>query len=262
MTGISGYESWLRAQSLSQNTIHQRVRFADRRWHKWGTWEQTPDDLADFLDRYAGWTRATYYSHLGSVYEWLMDTGQRADTPMRKVRKRPAPRPRPRPLAASQLEVVMADPHPRTRAFMLLAMFAGLRSHEVAKLHGRDIDEHGIYIMGKGGQAATLPTHPLLWELAEDYPANGYWFPSNQRGRLHISASLVGLRVAEHFRACGISHGSIHRLRVSFGTELLRGGASVRVVQELLRHSSLATTEHYLGVTDAERREAIRRLAA
>lgn len=262
MTGISEYEGWLRARSLSQNTIHQRVRFADRRWHEWGTWERTPDQLATFLDRHTGWTRSTYYAHLLSIYEWRVSVGLCRYNPMRDVRRMPPPRPRPRPLSPGEVARVMSDPAPRTRAMMSLALLAGLRAHEVAKLHGRDVDEVGLYVYGKGGQGSTIPTHPALWALAQDFPRNGYWFPSTQRGRLHVSASLVGQLVAARFRECGIPHGSIHRLRASYGTALLHGGATLRVIQDLMRHASLSSTEHYLGVTEAEKRAAIRGLVA
>lgn len=47
-----------------------------------------------------------------------------------------------------------------------------------------------------------------------------------------------------------------------YGTNLLRGGANIRVVQELMRHESLATTAGYLQVEESERVEAIRRLSA
>lgn len=56
--------------------------------------------------------------------------------------------------------------------------------------------------------------------------------------------------------------GATHRTRHSYGTALLRGGANIRVVQELMRHSSLATTAAYLGVDEDERRRAIALLAA
>ena len=46
-------------------------------------------------------------------------------------------------------------------------------------------------------------------------------------------------------------------LRHSFGTELVRGGANIRAVQELMRHSSLQTTQRYTQVLDEDRREAL-----
>jgi len=111
-----------------------------------------------------------------------------------------------------------------------------------------------LFVTGKGGQEATVPTHPDLWLLAGSYPATGYWFPSPSGG--HILAGTVGIRVGRLFRRHGIE-GSIHRTRHTYGTRLLRSGANIRVVQTLLRHASLATTEMYTAVDEDERRAAV-----
>jgi len=107
-----------------------------------------------------------------------------------------------------------------------------------------------------------IPTHPALWDLAQSYPRRGLWFPSPVRAGEHYGTGYVTQRVAERFRDVGIERGSIHRLRATYGTSLLRSGANLRVVQTLMRHSSLATTEHYLGVDEDERVTAIGLLAA
>jgi site-specific recombinase XerD len=62
------------------------------------------------------------------------------------------------------------------------------------------------------------------------------------------------------FDSLGIA-GSIHRARHSYATTLLRAGANVRVVQTLMRHSSLATTAAHCAVDEDERAAAIRLLA-
>jgi integrase/recombinase XerD len=69
------------------------------------------------------------------------------------------------------------------------------------------------------------------------------------------------MRVSRHFTRLGID-GSSHRNRHLYGTELLRGGANLRVVQELMRHADLTTTVRYLGVDQEEKVAAIRRLSA
>jgi len=63
------------------------------------------------------------------------------------------------------------------------------------------------------------------------------------------------------FAANGIE-GSIHRCRHTYATALLRSGVNIRVVQELMRHSSLASTQRYTAVDEDERRDAINRLVA
>lgn len=148
-------------------------------------------------------------------------------------------------------------------AWLLLGSLAGLRCHEIAKVAGEDIDERSLYVLGKGGQEAVLPTHPVLWELAQSYPRRGYWFPSVQQKREFVSTSQVGNKIRVHFRACGIEgEGAVHRLRYSFGTNLARSGAQMRVVQDLMRHKSLETTMRYVAVDSDERIAAMRMLVA
>lgn len=261
MGEIRDYETWLRAQGFSQNTIDQRVRFAERRLSAWGTWQRTPRDLALWLERYGGWTRLTYHNHLTSLYAWV-ETVEGAPSPMAGIRRGPSPQPRPRPLSPEEVVRVLENAHDeRLRLWLLLGLLAGLRSHEIAKIRGVDVGQDSLYVLGKGARADNVPTHPLLWRIAADMPA-GHWFPSPQHDRPHISASLVGQQVRAHFRSLDIASGSVHRLRATYGTTLLRNGHNIRVIQGLLRHRSLSSTEHYLGVTEDERVAAIRSLVA
>lgn len=255
------YSRWLEGQGLSATTIKIRTKFYRSRLRAWGTWEVPPDVIAAWLSGYTGWSRLTYHSHLSSVYAWLVESGQLVLNPMASIRKPPTPRPRPRPLTDLDLRRAFEAADPRTEAFLALGFYAGLRAFEIAKFHGRDIDEHGVTVLGKGGRRAVLPTHPALWEIAETFPRGGYWFPSPAAHREHILADTVTTRVGALFSSLGLA-GATHRARHSYGTSLLRGGANLRVVQELMRHSSLATTAAYLGVDEDERRAAIRGLAA
>jgi integrase/recombinase XerD len=78
-----------------------------------------------------------------------------------------------------------------------------------------------------------------------------------------VSTSQVGNKIRDHFRACGIEgEGAVHRLRYSFGTNLARSGAQMRVVQDLLRHASLETTMRYVAVDSDEKVAAMRMLVA
>lgn len=256
---MSTYEEWLTGRGLARSTIHARTKFHDSRLRAWGTWDIPTDVIAAWLHTYEGWSRRTYYSHLVSVYEWrLEETG--AVNPMRGIKVPRCPRPTPRPLSEVELTKALLAATPRTRAFLMLGHLAGLRAFEIAKFHGGHITQAGIYVLGKGGRAETLPTHPLLWELALEYPRSGYWFPS-QRGGDHLTSHTVTNEVSALFRRSGIT-GSCHRARHTYGTRLMRGGANLRVVQELMRHSSLTTTALYLGVDQAEKAAAIARLAA
>lgn len=262
MTDISEYGKWLVERGMATSTIKQRMEFADRQLREWGDLDQPAYVIADWLGQHTGWTKLTYFNHMRSLYRWLVATGQVEVDPLVNYRRPPTPAPRPKPLAAHHLEAVLEAARGDTRTWLLLGLLAGLRSHEIAKFHGADINETTVYVMGKGGQAAILPTHPALWALAQQYPVDDWWFPSPQARREYVSKSHVENTIRALFRECGVDTGAVHRLRYSYGTNLSRAGVRTRVIQDLLRHKSLATTQRYLDVTDEERAAAIRMLAA
>lgn len=246
---------------LSPRTVEARFMFAKRLLRSWPAWEVGPGEVAEFLGRYSGHTKRTYHDHFVAVFSWLERTGRIEASPMADVVRPPTPRPRPRPLAREDAARSLLAAEGDLRAYLLLGRYAGLRAHEIAKFRGEDIDSTSLYVFGKGGQGAVLPTHPVLWELAESYPRRGYWFTSERSSTGHVTGHSVTMRVSRHFARLGID-GSSHRNRHLYGTNLLRAGANLRVVQELMRHADLATTVRYLGVDEEEKAAAIRALVA
>jgi transcriptional regulator with XRE-family HTH domain len=118
----------------------------------------------------------------------------------------------------------------------------------------------GLYVLGKGGKPALLPPHPLILAAGAQLPKRGWWFPSYGTSG-HVTSGAVTGATHRLFAAHGIE-GSIHRCRHTYGTNLLRNGANLRVVQQLMRHSSLATTEIYTQVTNDALSAAILTLGA
>jgi site-specific recombinase XerD len=139
----------------------------------------------------------------------------------------------------------------RNHALIELVYSAGLRSAEAVGLDLGDVDfeqEH-LRVRGKGGKERVVPlgeeaAHVLARYLREARPelargANDALFLSPRGQRLDTSTLR---RLLPH----------PHRLRHSFATHLLEGGADLRTIQELLGHSSLSTTQIYSHV-DARR---------
>lgn len=258
---MTTYGDWLHRRGHSHSTIDSRVRFHRARRREWGALDQPAEVLARWLARFSGWTRLTYHTQLVSLYDWLLEEGKVTTNPARMIRRPVAPKARPRPLTELELRLALTSARPQVRSYLMLGYLAGLRAHEIAKMHGRDVDSTSLTVLGKGGQLATVPTHPLLWDLAQYYPRDGFWFPSPAEHREHLCASSVTGAVRGLFRSLGIE-GSSHRARHTYATSMLRTGTNLRVIQTLLRHASLETTERYLGVDEDERRAAINSLAA
>ncbi|WP_165763486.1 MULTISPECIES: tyrosine-type recombinase/integrase [unclassified Nocardioides] len=251
----------MKVNGARERTIIQRENFRLSRLRHWGHLDQSVDHIREWLGQFEGWTKCTYYGHLVSLYDWAVEVGEVATNPVRAIARPNTPKPGPRPLSRDEIALSMNAASGDLLTHLQLGLLAGLRAHEIAKFRGEDITAQGIYVIGKGGQGAMLPTHPHLWETAQSYPRRGFWFPSTRAPSGHIVSGTVTRRVTAHFRALEIT-GSSHRNRHGYGTLLLRGGANLRVVQELMRHASLHTTALYLGVDEDEKVAAIRSLVA
>ena len=139
----------------------------------------------------------------------------------------------------------------RNRALLELLYSAGLRSAEAVALDLADVDfdRETVHVHGKGGKERLVPlgeeaAHRLARYLRDGRPALAQGAVDavflSARGR-RLDTSTVR-RLVRH----------PHRLRHAFATHLLEGGADLRVIQELLGHSSLSTTQVYSHV-DARR---------
>jgi integrase/recombinase XerD len=260
---VSRYETYLRA-SKAARTAEGRAKFAAERLRAWpDPASVSVEQIQAFLGRdTSAWTRATYHGHLKSFFGWLHESGAIDHNPMATVVRPKTPQGIPKPLSKSEMDRVLALADGRVRAWVLLAARAGLRAHEIAKLRGEDVQEDYLYVRGKGSKDAGIPTHPEIWTLAQRYPRQGYWFTSARNETGHIKADSVTIGTARLFRDAGIPHGSIHRVRHCFATNLLRQGTSIRVVQELMRHSDISTTALYCAVDEDEMRAAVNLLSA
>jgi len=258
------WDASMAAWGAAVKTRSERVKFLEMLQRRgWPSIDEvTRLHVEQFLadPTFKPWTRCTYYTHLRAFYGWAVEAGVVDASPMAGVRRPKPAKSKPKPLTEDEVDRVMETARGDTRAFLILASYAGLRAHEIAKIRGEDVTDETIFVSGKGGKEAYLPTHPKIWALALERPRNGFWFPApNSRG--HIGENQLSAKVGYHFRDNGIPTGSIHRCRHTYATRLLRGGANIRTVQDVMRHASLATTQVYLEVTDADRRNAIGALA-
>jgi integrase/recombinase XerD len=253
---LNEYEQWMRSWGASERTIGARLTLARSRLKDWGIDGFTVENIRAFLarPRLKRWTIATYHAHLTDFCAYLVATERLEENPMLDVRKTKKPNGKPRPLSEGEVARVLSVAEGRTRAWILLALLAGLRASEIAAIRGEDVAEEGIYVRGKGDKVEVLPCHAALWELAQTYPRKGYWFPGPQDG--HLRAQVVSQSVGRFFDGLGIE-GSIHRVRHVYGTRLLRAGVNIRTVQKLMRHANLDTTANYTAVDEDELRAAI-----
>jgi integrase/recombinase XerC len=146
---------------------------------------------------------------------------------------------------------------------------AGLRRGELLGLDWDDVDLERRLLRvrkGKGGRQRTLPIHPALVPLVIDYMAvrAGDTEPALLVGvqgrRLHYTQ--LGQVFRRYVAAAGVAKRkrvTPHTLRHVFASELLRAGANLRQIQELLGHKHLDSTQRYTRVTAHELRGAVKR---
>jgi len=150
----------------------------------------------------------------------------------------------------------------RNRAIFETLYSCGIRVSELVGMNVFDVDFKGsvIRVLGKGGKERIVPIGRKALAAVETYRAalqkayglsadhNGPLFLNKSRGRL--SARSVGRILEKLVNACGLLKPvSPHTLRHTFATHMLDAGADLRIVQELLGHKSLSTTQKYTHVS-------------
>lgn len=221
-------------------------------------------------------------------YRYLVLTGRLRSVPQNLDRGSGGRRRRlPRELSAEMVERMLALPDRRTaigrrdRAVLELLYGLGLRLAELVGLNlgDLDFDTGRVRVRGKGERERVLPLlgeaeaalriylaerlAPEVWRDLQDgilragVAARPVFLGRRER---RIARRTVQMRVrryaTELAQVAGVSP---HTLRHSFATHLLDGGAGVRIVQELLGHRNLATTQIYTHLSRARLREAFRR---
>ncbi|MDR0753535.1 MAG: tyrosine-type recombinase/integrase [Holosporaceae bacterium] len=143
----------------------------------------------------------------------------------------------------------------RDRALFTLLYCSGLRINEALNIKTKDISSE-IKICGKGKKDRMIILLPITLERIKFYIVNcphnlkdGFLFVGLRGKRLH--ASTVDNRLQKLRLLHGLpDHASAHAFRHSFATHLIRNGADLRSVQELLGHESLSSTQIYTDIDD------------
>lgn len=235
------------------------------------------------LRRYLAWLQQRGYvkasiarrvSELRSFCRYLMREGILESNPIKAISSPKVPKRLPHVLSVQEMEALLMAPDTtkpqgrRDRAILEVLYASGIRIGELVGLDVGDFDRHRgeLRVLGKGdkervallGRPAILALERYLrggrGKLAKKDKARKALFLNRFGGRL--SARSVSYLVHKYAKQAGLEKRiTPHVLRHSFATHLLDRGADLRVVQELLGHVRLATTQVYTHVTQSRARK-------
>jgi len=253
---LGGYVDWLAAEGVA-DTSEVTPAVIDR----------FITDRASAVPAPASTSLARLQSSVRGWHRFLAREGIEDDDPSGRLRPPKAPRRLPKALTIDQVERLLAAPSPeepigvRDRALLELLYATGAR---VSEAIGLDVDDlaHGdvLRLRGKGSKERIVPIGSYARaavdayltrvrpELAAKGRASARLFLGARGAPLSRQSAWLVIRAAAE-QAQITAEVSPHTLRHSFATHLLQGGADVRVVQELLGHSSVATTQIYTHVS-------------
>jgi integrase/recombinase XerD len=223
---------------------------------------------------YASTTVARKVAAIKSFFHFLVAEGFITDDPTATL---DSPRVRkylPRAIAQEDVEKLLEAASKkdtprglRDRAILELLYATGMRVSELVAMNVGDVDlaSASVRCFGKGGKERVIPIYDRAAEAAEAYLSKGRVHllrdPEekalflNQRGQ-RLTRQGLWLIVKGYVKEAGLTvQVTPHTLRHSFATHMLRGGADLRNVQELLGHANIATTQVYTQVSNERLRE-------
>ncbi|MGC5628003.1 site-specific tyrosine recombinase XerD [Georgenia sp. Z1344] len=209
-------------------------------------------------------------------HRFALAEGLVADDVAARVRPPVQGRRLPKAIGVSEVEAIIAAAGAaeeplgvRDAALVEVLYGTGARISEAVGLAVDDVDlaDHAVRLFGKGRKERVVPLGGPAADAVGAYLVRGRpALASKGRGTAHLFLNTLGrplsrqsawavLRAAGERAGLAVDHLSPHTLRHSFATHLLAGGADVRVVQELLGHASVTTTQIYTQVTVQALRE-------
>ena len=248
------------------------------------------DDVEDYLVRCAAEglsqsTRARRLSAIRQLYRFAHDEGWRADNPALQIPGPGASRHLPKTLSQDDVTALIAaaaqtgrTPRDRRRNLLLMELLyaTGLRVSELVELPLSAVrgDPRMILVKGKGDKERMAPLSDparlglVAWIKQRDLdeeaarkagkPANRHLFPGPGAAG-HLTRQQFHGLVKDMALTAGLdpAHVSPHVLRHAFATHLLANGADLRVIQTLLGHADLSTTEIYTHVLEDQLKDLV-----
>lgn len=271
-TILKDYRYYLKVErSMSPNTVSSYCRDVKAFLEESGEnpvntgTESIAEYLSSRADSLSARSQARLMSSLRSFFDWLILEGDRQDNPCEGIDSPKIGRHLPDVLSVEEVDAIMksvdlsAPGGPRDRAILEILYGCGLRVSEACALRIPDVflEEGFLRVTGKGDKQRLVPMGDMAKDAFSDYmsvrpqpatPKDGDIVFLNRFGEKMSRVAIFNI-VRRQAMLAGISKTiSPHTFRHSFATHLVENGADLRVVQEMLGHESILTTEIYTHI--------------
>lgn len=243
------YLAHLELKRCTSATLHGRGHFLDKLERDLGC-PPVEASAAEVAAWYAAQPRrltprsqATMLSQVRSFYRWAQCQGHRPDDPTRMLPRPHVAPGRPRPMATRDVFACIQVAQGRNFAAIALGAYAGMRAIEVSRCERSWLQPDGnLIITGKGNRTRLVPAHPLVVR-AFTASERDLLFPMLD-GR-QATAGVVSKAMNRWLHERMGLGDTFHSLRHWFGTQLYQSSRDLRLVQDLMGHSSPQTTAVY-----------------
>jgi integrase/recombinase XerD len=217
---------------------------------------------------YATTTLARKVASVKSFFNFMVNEGRIKVNPTENVSAVKVGRALPKPISVKEVKALLEQASKsstpdgkRDRAILELLYASGMRVSELVGLNVNDLDIQGGYVkvFGKGHKERMIPIYQRAVEAVSDYIKDGRPKLIGENDEKALFVNRRGERLTRqglwqilkgYARAVGLEKQiTPHTLRHSFATHMLDGGADLRIVQELLGHANISTTQVYTHLT-------------
>lgn len=215
----------------------------------------TTDDLQKAIMAVkAASTKGTYASRFKSVFKALKKMGVIDNDPISDLPSVRKPRGMPHPITSNEARMLMSEAKQPIRDWFILGCNAGLRAMEVANLRGLDLeineDGYTLRIAGKGGTDLSIPAAKNVAEMILSYQTSGRLW--------NVTPNRLTKLASIEMKRLGIPKKTFHACRHYFATNMLdKSGGDLLAVRDLMRHSSVATTQVYTQLASGRTRSLV-----
>ena len=161
----------------------------------------------------------------------------------------------PKPITRAEFDRLLEGSCEPFRSWFILGGMAGLRAMEVANIRGADLEEGNdgamLRVLGKGGTDLLIPVAPIVAETIRSHNTlDRLWLVTPNR--------LSARAASEMRRILGVNSKKFHSLRHFFATSMLeKSGGDLMAVKELMRHTTVATTQIYTQLAQGRTRSLV-----